>query len=215
MNQAHAMGAALVVLTAVSVVEGAQRAAAPPASAAQPAKALDFQVVKVPAIHAVVLPMKGSYAQHQMAFERVDAFLSSHDLSRAPPLFARYHNDPSAGEANLVWEVGSPVPAGVTAEPPFEIKDIPAGLAVVYVHRGSYDGLGAAWAALTPVGDREPPPTVRTDGPGVQQPDAAGDRAAPAGAEVVRLSPGAARRRRPAGRGSGRRARRPEPPWAH
>ena len=92
--------------------------------------------------------MKGSYGQHQTAFERVDAFRSSHDVSHVPPLFARYHNEPSIGEADLVWEVGAAVPAGVTAEPPFEIKDIPAGLAVVYVHRGSYDGLGAAWAAL-------------------------------------------------------------------
>jgi effector-binding domain-containing protein len=148
MTHAHAIGAALVVLTAVSGVEGAQRAAAPPPSAAQPAKAIEFKVVTVPAIHAVVLPMKGSYGQHPAAFERVDAFLSSHDLSRAQPLFARYHNDPSAGEANLVWEVGSPVPAGVTAAPPFEIKDIPAGLAVVHVHKGSYEELGAVWSAM-------------------------------------------------------------------
>ncbi len=148
MTHAQAIGAALVVLTAVSGAEGAQRAGATKPAAAQPAKAADFQVVKVPAIHAVVLPMKGSYAQHQDAFQHVDAFLISHRLSRALPLFARYYNDPSAGEANLVWEVGSPVPAGVTAEPPLVIKDIPAELAVVHVHRGSFEELGTAWGAL-------------------------------------------------------------------
>jgi hypothetical protein len=74
--------------------------------------------------------------------------LSSHHLSRALPLFARYYNNPSVGDANLVWEVGSPVPKGVAAEPPFEIKDIPAEVAVVHVHRGSYADLGAAWSAL-------------------------------------------------------------------
>jgi effector-binding domain-containing protein len=150
MVPARTITAALVVLTAVSgVVEGAQRTAAPAPPTAPAQKPADFQLLKTPAIHAVVLPMKGSYAQHQLAFERLDAFLSSHHLSRALPLFARYQNDPSVGEANLIWEVGSPVPAGVTAEPPFEIKDIPAGLAVVHVHRGSYDELGAAWGALT------------------------------------------------------------------
>jgi effector-binding domain-containing protein len=150
MTHVHAIGAALVALVAVSGAEGAQRAAAPkPApSPAQAPQAADFQVLKVPAIHAVVLPMKGSYAQHQTAFERVDAFLTNHHLSRALPLFARYYNNPSAGDANLVWEVGSPVPAGVAAEPPFEIKDIPAELAVVHVYRGSYADLGAAWSAL-------------------------------------------------------------------
>jgi effector-binding domain-containing protein len=142
--------AALFVLMAVSgFVEGAQRTAAPAPPTAPAQKPAEFQVLKTPAIHAVVLPMKGSYAQHQQAFERVDGFLSSHNLSRALPLFARYHSDPALGEANLIWEVGSPVPAGVKAEPPFEIKDIPAGLAVVHVHRGSYDELGAKWGALT------------------------------------------------------------------
>jgi effector-binding domain-containing protein len=147
MTRAHAIGVVLVVLVAVSRVEGAQKAAAPK-PAAQAAQTVDYQVLKVPAIHAVVLSMKGSYAQHQSAFERVDAFLSSHHLSHALPLFARYYNNPTAGEANLVWEIGSPVPAGVTAEPPFEIKDFPAELAVVHVHRGSYADLGAAWVAL-------------------------------------------------------------------
>ncbi len=151
MSHVHAIGAALVVLTAVSGVEGAQQQAAPapPAPTAQAPNPADFKVAKLPAVHAVVLPMKGSYGQHQMAFERVDAFLSGHHLSRAEPLFARYFSDPAVGEANLVWEVGSPVPAGTTAEPPFEIKEIPAGLTVVYVHRGSYEQLGASWSALT------------------------------------------------------------------
>ncbi len=150
MKHVQALGAALAVVAAASGAEAAQRSGAPTPSAAQAAAPSDFQVLKLPAVHAVVLPMKGSYTQHQEAFLKVDAFLSSHNFSRALPLFARYHNDPSTvAQADLVWEVGSPVPAGATAEPPFVIKDIPAGLAVVHVHRGSYEGLGEAWSALT------------------------------------------------------------------
>jgi effector-binding domain-containing protein len=62
--------------------------------------------------------------------------------------FGRYFSDPAVGEENLVWEVGLPVPAGVTAEAPFEIKDIPATLAAVHVHRGPMEELGTAWTEL-------------------------------------------------------------------
>ena len=121
MSHPSAIGTALFVLAAASGVAAAGQAgaaqprkpaasktvAAPAPSAKAPAtpaaSAPDFQVQKVPAIRAVVLPMKGSYGQHPAAFERVDAFLSSHELSRAVPLFARYFSDPSVGEANLVW----------------------------------------------------------------------------------------------------------------
>ncbi len=145
--------AALFVLAAATAAGAGQQAnppaAVPPKAAPAPGpNVADFKLVKTPAIHAVVLPMKGSYMQHQSAFERVDAFLTERSLPRTQPLFGRYFNDPSVGEANLAWEVGSPVPAGVTAQPPLEIKDIPGGLAVVYVHRGPYEELGTSWSAL-------------------------------------------------------------------
>ena len=44
--------------------------------------------------------------------------------------------------------MGAAVPADARAEPPFEIKDVPAGLDVLHVHSGSSDELGAKWAAL-------------------------------------------------------------------
>ncbi len=148
MTHVSAAGLALVLIATAPSGARAQSATSRPAAPAVPAD--DYQVQKLPALHAVVLPMKGSYGQHQTAFEKVDAFLGSHQLSRALPLFARYYNSPaSVGESELVWEVGSPVPAGTVAEPPFVVKDIPAELAVVHVHRGSYAELGATWAAMT------------------------------------------------------------------
>jgi effector-binding domain-containing protein len=147
-----------VLLTAVAANTTAQQAPsqkvpaqppAQPAPAPQPAKpAFETQVITTEAVHAVVLPMKGSYAQHPEAFGRLGAFLSGHGVTPSGPLFGRYFSDPSVGEANLVWEVGFPVPAGVTAEAPFEIKDLPATLCAVHVHRGPMEDLATAWPAL-------------------------------------------------------------------
>jgi effector-binding domain-containing protein len=125
--------------------------AAPPAPAvpAVPAApAFDVKVVDVPAVHAVVLPMKGSYMQHPDAFQRLGVFVSSRGLKAEGPIFGRYFSDPSVGEANLVWEVGIPVSGDAKAEPPFEVKDIPASLTAVHVHGGAMDELGNAWAAF-------------------------------------------------------------------
>jgi effector-binding domain-containing protein len=92
--------------------------------------------------------MKGSYLQHPEAFGRLGAFLSGHGVTPLGPPFGRYFSDPSVGDANLVWEVGFPIPAGVTAEAPFEIKDVPAALSAVHVHRGPMQDLATAWQKL-------------------------------------------------------------------
>lgn len=137
------------LLVTLAVGAAAQQAPAPAPPAPVPAKpADDTQVVTVEAIHAVVLPMKGSYLQHPQAFERLGRYLAERGVAPTGPIFARYFSDPSVGEENLVWEVGLPVVAGVTAEAPFEIRDVPAGLTAVRVHRGSMEELGSAWGSF-------------------------------------------------------------------
>jgi effector-binding domain-containing protein len=136
MSAVPSIGAAFVLLTATMA------GAAPQSS---PAPAPETKVVTVEPIHALVLPMKGSYAQHQAAFERLGTFLANRGAAPAGPPFARYFSDPSVGEDNLEWEVGFPVPAGVTAEAPFEIKDLPSALTAVRVHHGPYEELATAW----------------------------------------------------------------------
>jgi effector-binding domain-containing protein len=133
-----------IVLTALAAGSRAQSTGEDPAAPAAP----KIEVVETEAIHAVVLPMKGSYTQHPQAFERLGSFLAGQGVTPKAPPFARYFSDPSVGEANLEWEVGFPVPAEVTAETPFEVKDIPATLAAVRVHRGGYETLGPAWTEL-------------------------------------------------------------------
>jgi effector-binding domain-containing protein len=144
MSTASSMGAALVLLTAISGSAGAETP--PKAPEAKPAP--DIKVITTEPIHALVLPMKGSYMQHPAAFERLGAALASRGVAPLGAAFGRYFSDPSVGEENLVWEVGLPIPAGVTAEAPFEIKDIPGSLAAVHVHRGPMGELGTAWTEL-------------------------------------------------------------------
>jgi len=119
---------------------------APPAPPAAPAFAV--QVTNVEAVHAVVLPMKGSYMQHPDALGRLGGYLSGRGITPSGPAFGRYFSDPSVGEANLVWEIGFPIPAGVTVEAPFEIRDLPAAPYAVHVFKGSMDQIGSAWGSL-------------------------------------------------------------------
>jgi effector-binding domain-containing protein len=133
------------MVAALAVGASAQQ----PPAAAPPAKpAFDVQVTSVEAVHAVVLPMKGSYMQHPDAFARLGAFLSGRGVTPSGPPFGRYFSDPSVGEANLVWEIGFPIPAGTTVEAPFEVRDLPAASYAVHVHRGPIEELGTAWGSL-------------------------------------------------------------------
>lgn len=144
--------AAVVVLVAAAGVAAAQTPPAPPARPAAPAPpaapAFEVQVVTAPAVHAIVLPMKGSYMQHPDAFGRLMGAVSARGLAPAGPIFARYFSDPSTPEADLVWEVAVPVAAGTTAEAPFEAKDIPATLVAVHSHQGAMEELGTAWGSM-------------------------------------------------------------------
>ena len=155
MTPLRSFSAALVLLSALaSTAVAAPAAQQPPVPkpgdqpGSQPADKAENRVVTSEPIHAVVLPMKGSYDQHQAAFERLAGYLAGRGVSPAGDPFARYFSDPSAGEAALLWEVGLPVAAGVTVEAPFELKDVPAALTAVHVHRGPYEELAAAWPAF-------------------------------------------------------------------
>jgi effector-binding domain-containing protein len=138
----------LAVPAALAASAAAQQPAAPP-TAPPPAKpAFEVRVTTVDAVHAVVLPMKGSYMQHPDAFGRLGSYLAGRGVTPSGPPFGRYFSDPSVGEENLVWEVGFPVAAGVTAEAPFETRDLPAAQCAVHVHWGPMEEIGPAWGSL-------------------------------------------------------------------
>lgn len=134
------------VLAAEPPAPASPAPAVPPA--ARPAEATENRVVTTEPVHAIVLPMTGSYEQHPAAFERVAGYLAGKGVAPAGAPFARYLSDPSAGEAQLQWEVGFPVAAGATAEAPFEVRDLPSSLSAVHVHRAPFEELVAAWPAF-------------------------------------------------------------------
>lgn len=145
------IGAALVLVSAAVVASAQAPPAAParPAAPVAPAKpAFDVKVVASPALHAIALPMKGSYMQHPDAFGRLMSAVSSKGIAPAGPIFARYFSDPTTLEADLVWEVAVPVPAGATADAPFEVKDVPAAQIAVHTFDGPMEELASAWPAF-------------------------------------------------------------------
>ena len=143
------VGSAGSFVVAMALSAGALAQQPPAASTAAPAKPVfEVQVKTSEPVHAVVLPMKGSYAQHPDAISRLVGYLSGKGIKPTGAPFGLYFSDPSVGEANLVWEVGFPVAAGVTVEAPYKVKDLPAASYAVHVHRGSMEELGAAWGSL-------------------------------------------------------------------
>lgn len=100
-------------------------------------------------IHALVVPMKGSYLQHEEVFGRIFMHLGSLGQSPLGAPFGRYFNSPGmVPDAELSWEVGVPVGPEVKAAVGFEVKDIPGTLSAVLVHEGPYESSGSAWGPL-------------------------------------------------------------------
>jgi AraC family transcriptional regulator len=121
--------------------------ASPAAAAPQPTETVS--VATLEAQHVLVLPMRGSYAQHDAAFARLVAQLRALAAGPVGPPFGRYLNDPQqVAESDLLWEVGFPVGPGVEAPAPFEVRDLPGGQTAVLVHEGPYETSGAAWPVL-------------------------------------------------------------------
>jgi effector-binding domain-containing protein len=140
---ALALGALTVTFAA------AQQAPAPPPPPPPPAAKPELKVIQAEAVHAIVLPMKGSYMQHMDAFQQVGAAVAKLAVAPAGPMFARYFAQPGMPEADQVWEVGIAVPASVTkVEAPFVIQEIPASKMVVRVHTGPPEELETAWPAF-------------------------------------------------------------------
>jgi uncharacterized protein (TIGR02246 family) len=108
-----------------------------------------FSVRESDAFHAVMLPMTGSFGQHGDAIAKLALWLGQAGVKPLGPPFGRYLNSPEqVPEAALAWEVGFPVPAGTTAEAPFEVRQIDDGLVAYAVIGGPRDGQDRPWPQL-------------------------------------------------------------------
>jgi uncharacterized protein (TIGR02246 family) len=108
-----------------------------------------FAVKQAPPVHAIVLPVTGSYSKHGEAIGRLAVWLKAANVAPSGPAFGRYLNSPEqVPEESLQWEVGFPVPAGTEAQPPFESKDIEDGTVVTATVGGPHDTTPRPWAEL-------------------------------------------------------------------
>ncbi len=97
----------------------------------------------------MVLPMRGSFAQHDAAVERLRAGLRAAGVEPIGPLFGHYSNDPTqVREQDQQWEVGYPVPHGTRAVPPFELRTFGAQLVASLRLHGPYAESTREWPAL-------------------------------------------------------------------
>jgi signal transduction histidine kinase/effector-binding domain-containing protein len=107
------------------------------------------EIKTVPPFDAVVLPMHGSFVQHDAAIERLRAGLRSAGVEPIGPLFGHYLNDPAqVRERDLQWEVGYPVPRGTRVVPPFEPRPFGAQLVATLRLHGPYAESSRDWPAV-------------------------------------------------------------------
>jgi AraC family transcriptional regulator len=152
----------------------------------KPAVPLDISVRDLPAFHALVMRRRVTRDEIATALGEslptVFGYAQRHGLAITGPPFARY---PEVGMGSLVIEGGVPVAAPPSLPPGdgIEALAIPAGRAVVAVHRGPYDSLpesyqqiekwmrdqglsaaGPPWESyLTDPGERPDPATWETE----------------------------------------------------
>jgi signal transduction histidine kinase/DNA gyrase inhibitor GyrI len=111
--------------------------------------AIPIQIKTVPPFEAVVLPMRGSYAQHATAIDRLQAELRRTGVVPIGPLFGRYINDPAqVREENLQWEVGYQVQPGTRVSPPFEIRRFGEQMVASAHLRGPYQENSLQWPSV-------------------------------------------------------------------
>ena len=100
------------------------------------------------AVHRRTLEMSDIRTFYDHAYGAVVAALAARGAGPAGPAVGWYHEQPGR---TCTISAGFPVdglPAG-SLDDGVEVVTRPGGAALVAVHRGSYDGLGAAWEQLT------------------------------------------------------------------
>jgi AraC family transcriptional regulator len=110
---------------------------------------MDVIIETLPARRLATVRHTGPYAEIARAFHRLGELAQEGGLyaHAEPPMLALYHDDPETTpaeelrlDAALVVSEGAPLPEGVTE------ARLAAGRYARLTHRGSYAGLGDAWA---------------------------------------------------------------------
>ncbi len=139
------------VVAVVSPCSGLYRASLRPTSRRTNDVDAEISTKDMPAFHALVVRRRisrdGVADALSACLPAVFAYAQESGLAFAGPPFARY---PQTGMASLVIEGGMPVVDMPDAAPGggIEMLTVPAGRAVVALHRGPYDGLPDTYLAI-------------------------------------------------------------------
>ena len=120
------------------VISNASPSPAPPRNM----MALQAEIRKTSELVAVVVPMKGPYAQTSGALSTVEAYLKQQGTTPIGPPLGRYWSEDR-------WETGYPVQPGTQAGAPFQVVSLPAGLMASVVVKGPWGtDTEARWASF-------------------------------------------------------------------
>ena len=98
---------------------------------------------------AVVLPVTGSYSQHEQSNKRLIRYLVENHIA-ADSLFGQYFNGPDIREDELKWRVGVKVDHKVSVEKPFECVHLDRQTVAYIVHVGAHEEVRSEhWEVFT------------------------------------------------------------------
>lgn len=111
---------------------------------------MEFTVTDLPAQRAAAILHRGAYHDIGAAFDRLGAWMGEHlDALAGPPLGIYTFQPEGTPPDELRSYAAVPVsPAADLSGADVEELEIAAGTYAAAIHRGSYDGLGAAWEEL-------------------------------------------------------------------
>jgi AraC family transcriptional regulator len=138
-------------VASVSPCTGLYRASLQPTSLRTNDVEAEISTKDMPGFHALVIrrriPRDGVADALSACLPAVFAYVQASGLAFAGPPLARY---PETGMASVVIEGGMPVVELPDAPPAGDIEalTVPAGRAVVALHRGPYDGLPNTYIAI-------------------------------------------------------------------
>jgi AraC family transcriptional regulator len=82
------------------------------------------------------------------SFQEAYGYLGSHGIAPSGPPFVIYHGLPG-GDAAFEVEICAPIVRGGGGAPPgWQVRELPGGTFATLTHRGPYETLGAAYAAI-------------------------------------------------------------------
>jgi AraC family transcriptional regulator len=119
-------------------------------------KALEPEIKNIESATVLVLPMKGSYEQHDEAIEEITEYARRNNIKTTGPIIGIYYDNPElVKEEELKWEIGFFVSSDTRVEKPYIVKELPAGMVASLICVGPYEETGSCMSKLLDFVEKE------------------------------------------------------------